>query len=131
MKRRKIVIIGGGSNAWTPNIVKDMLLTEALSESEFVLYDINKPAADLVRDYLIALNAGHLHARTTIISTTDRVKAFRGADYFIITISTGGLNAMAHDLAIPEKYGIYHTVGDTSGPGGWARLEIRTWLRPK
>ena len=29
---------------------------------------------------------------------------------------------MAHDLAIPEKYGIFHTVGDTSGPGGWARL---------
>ena len=29
---------------------------------------------------------------------------------------------MAHDLAIPETFGIYHTVGDTSGPGGWARL---------
>jgi alpha-galactosidase len=28
---------------------------------------------------------------------------------------------MAHDLAIPEEYGIYHTVGDTVGPGGWAR----------
>jgi alpha-galactosidase len=28
---------------------------------------------------------------------------------------------MAHDLAIPEKYGIFHTVGDTVGPGGWAR----------
>jgi alpha-galactosidase len=39
----------------------------------------------------------------------------------IITISTGGFDAMAHDIAIPEDYGIYHTVGDTSGPGGWAR----------
>ncbi len=29
---------------------------------------------------------------------------------------------MAHDLAIPEEYGIFHTVGDTSGPGGWARM---------
>lgn len=122
MQRRKIVIIGGGSNAWTPNIVKDILLTEALRESEFVLYDLNLPAADLTRDFLMALNAAHLHAKTKIISTTDRAKAFRGADYFIITISTGGLNAMAHDLAIPERYGIYHTVGDTSGPGGWARL---------
>jgi len=29
---------------------------------------------------------------------------------------------MAHDLAIPEEYGVYHTVGDTTGPGGWARF---------
>ena len=28
---------------------------------------------------------------------------------------------MTYDLAIPEEYGIYHTVGDASGPGGWAR----------
>ena len=41
------------------------------------------------------------------------------ADAVLITISTGGLDAMAHDLAIPERYGIYATVGDTAGPGGW------------
>ncbi|NLB45884.1 MAG: hypothetical protein GX821_12090, partial [Clostridiaceae bacterium] len=39
----------------------------------------------------------------------------------LITISTGGLKAMAHDLDIPERYGIYATVGDTAGPGGWSR----------
>lgn len=122
MKRKKIVIIGGGSYAWTPKIVKDMLLTAGLGASEYVLYDINKKAGDLVRDFLLEINAKYLHAKATIISTNDRLKAFRKADYFIITISTGGLNAMASDLAIPEKYGIYHTVGDTSGPGGWARL---------
>lgn len=120
--RKKIVIVGGGSNAWTPKIVKDMLLTETLRESEFVLYDINKKAGDLVRDFLLALNARYLNAKPVIISTNNRQQAFRKADYFVITISTGGLNAMAHDLAIPENYGIYHTVGDTSGPGGWARL---------
>ena len=47
MKRKKIVIIGGGSNAWTPNIVKDMLLTEPIKDSEFVLYDINKKGGDV------------------------------------------------------------------------------------
>ena len=43
------------------------------------------------------------------------------ANFFKTNFYTGGLDAMAHDLAIPEEYGIYHTVGDTAGPGGWAR----------
>ncbi len=38
--RPKIVIVGGGSNAWTPKIVKDMLLTPSLSGAEYVLFDI-------------------------------------------------------------------------------------------
>jgi len=28
---------------------------------------------------------------------------------------------MKHDLVIPQRYGIFQTVGDTVGPGGWAR----------
>ncbi len=123
MKRtgRRIVIVGGGSNAWTPNIVKDMLLTPGIADSTFVLYDIRREAAELVAAFLAKLNA-RLGTRATFVATDDRRRAFAGGDYFIITISTGGLDAMAHDLAIPEEYGIYHTVGDTSGPGGWARM---------
>ena len=121
MSRRKIVIIGGGSNAWTPNVVKDMLLTESLSDCEYILYDINKKASDLTKMFLDKL-ARELGVKPKIISTDNRAKAFQSADYFIITISTGGLNAMSHDLAIPQEFGIYHTVGDTSGPGGWARM---------
>ncbi|NQU38692.1 MAG: hypothetical protein HQ523_01935 [Lentisphaerae bacterium] len=117
----RIVIVGGGSNAWTPNIVKDMLLTPSLTEAEYVLFDINKKPADTNKAFLEKL-CGELGIKPRITATDSRVKALRGADYIIITVSTGGLNAMAHDLAIPEDYGIYHTVGDTTGPGGWARL---------
>jgi alpha-galactosidase/6-phospho-beta-glucosidase family protein len=119
-KAKKIVIVGGGSNAWTPNIVKDMLLTPAIAGSEFVLYDLNKAASDLVATFLKKLEK-KLRTGSTFVSTDSRARAFDGGDYFIVTISTGGLKAMAHDLAIPEEFGIYHTVGDTSGPGGWAR----------
>lgn len=116
----KIVIVGGGSNAWTPMIVKDMLLTPELRHATFVLYDVNKKASDLAKAGLERI-AREINVKPHIVSTDNRKKAFDGASYFIITISTGGLDAMAHDLRIPEEFGIYHTVGDTSGPGGWAR----------
>ncbi len=119
--RLRIVLIGGGSMAWTPRIVRDVLLTDALSNSDFVLLDIDRKAAELNARFLKKLNAQlGTNARFTV--ATDRPRALAGADYVLITISTGGLDAMAHDLAIPEKFGIYHTVGDTTGPGGWARL---------
>jgi len=120
MDRMKIVIVGGGSVNWTPTIVRDMLLTRPLSAAEFVLLDIDPPAAVLAKTYLekLARELG-VHPRFT---ATQRRDALRGAQYVVITISTGDHDAMACDLAIPERFGIYHTVGDTSGPGGWARL---------
>lgn len=118
----KVVIIGGGSVAWAPPLLRDMLMKPALSGAHYVLYDINKKASDKVDAFIRKLAAHAGFTKATFESTNQREKAFRGADYFIIAISTGGLDAMAHDLAIPEKFGIFHTVGDTSGPGGWSRL---------
>jgi alpha-galactosidase len=63
-----------------------------------------------------------LGVQARFVSTDRREQALEGANYIIITITTGGLDAMTSDLAIPEDYGIYHTVGDKSGPAGWARL---------
>jgi len=117
----KIAIVGGGSVAWTPRLVRDMMLKPTLKNAHFVLYDINKKASDLTRDMLVKL-AKELNVKVKITSTDRESTALKGADYVLITISTGGLDAMAHDLAIPEKFGIYHTVGDSCGPGGWARL---------
>ena len=120
MAKPRIVIVGGGSNAWTPSIVKDILLTESLGQAEIILYDINKKASDFNKAFLGKLTK-QLSLSSNIVSTDNISTALKNADYIVITISTGGLNAMAHDLAIPEDYGIYHTVGDTTGPGGWAR----------
>jgi alpha-galactosidase len=53
--------------------------------------------------------------------TTNQREALEGADYVVVCISTGALESMALDIAIPEKYGIKQSVGDTVGPGGIAR----------
>ncbi len=120
-KKPNIVIVGGGSVAWVPRLLRDMLLTPSLADANYVLFDIDKKASDLTKAFLDKL-AKKLDVGATFTSTSRRSTALKDADYVIIAISTGGLDAMAHDLAIPEKFGIYHTVGDTSGPGGWARL---------
>ena len=119
--KRKIVLVGGGSVAWGPGLLRDMLLSQPLKGSQYFLYDIDKPSADLIAA------VGENLARTVgvearFVPTDNRARALKGADYVIITISTGGLDATAMDLSIPERFGIYHTVGDTSGPGGWARF---------
>lgn len=121
MQALKITLVGGGSVAWAPQLVKDIFHTPAIADSHIVLYDINRQAAELTAEFLRKL-ARQMGVKPRITATDRRAAAFDGADYVIITISTGGLDAMARDIAIPEKFGIHHTVGDTSGPGGWARF---------
>ena len=116
----KIVMVGGGSYTWCPRLLSDLMQTPEMEGAEVVLLDPNPQAAGEVRAAGEAI-AARLNKRYRLWATSNEAEAFQGADFVIITISTGGLQAMAHDLAVPEKYGIFHTVGDTAGPGGWSR----------
>jgi alpha-galactosidase/6-phospho-beta-glucosidase family protein len=116
----KIVIVGGGSYAWGPLFVRDLVITPELAGSTIVLHDIDPEALSLV--YTLGqkvVEAGNLPY--TIGRTLALEDALQGAHFVLLTITTGGLEAMHHDLEIPEKYGVYQSVGDTVGPGGLAR----------
>jgi len=116
----KIAFIGGGSVQWTPTLVADMALTEALAGAELVLQDIDAEALDLLARAsrrIVAQLGGNLCVSTTL----DRAEALDGATFVILCVAIGGLPAMRHDLEIPERYGIRQSVGDTVGPGGLAR----------
>jgi alpha-galactosidase len=119
--KRKIVMVGGGSYNWMPRLLCDLVQTPELENSEVVLLDPNLTAAKEVKAAMDRICAGNKKNFRFIASSKEET-AFKDADFVIITISTGGLDMMAHDLEIPEKYGIYQTVGDSVGPGGWARL---------
>jgi alpha-galactosidase/6-phospho-beta-glucosidase family protein len=116
----KIAFIGGGSVQWTPKLVTDMALFKALAGTELMLHDIDEEALNLLARACarISNQAGDT---LEITATLDRATALRDADFVILCVGIGGLAAMRNDLEIPEKYGIYQSVGDTVGPGGLAR----------
>jgi len=117
---KRIVIVGGGSSHWSPKLLADLMLTPALADQTYVLHDLSEPNLSRIGRFAIKL-ARTLGVGAQIEMETDPERALAGADYVLITISTGGLESMAHDLAVPEAYGVYHTVGDSIGPGGWSR----------
>src|SRR5262252_10614384 len=119
MTETRICFIGGGSYNWMPKLLGDLALTPDLDGS-IVLRDINPTALDDIQRY------GRKAFQRTgskfeIETTTDLDRALDGAKFVVVTITTGGLETMGIDLDIPEKYGIYQSVGDTVGPGGLSR----------
>src|SRR5262245_25393630 len=101
----RIVVIGGGSYQWVPKLLVDVVTTASLAEAEIVLEDVNPEPlgsmAEFVR-HIAALKGIGL----TVSTTTDQRAALEGADYVVVTISTGGFTSMRHDLEVPERHGI-------------------------
>ena len=116
----RIVIVGGGSRQWGPKLTTDIITTPALADATVVLHDVDAAALELIGGYCERIGR-EVGAGATIETTTDRQAALDGADYVAVTITTGGFASMAHDLEVPERYGVRQSVGDTCGPGGISR----------
>jgi galacturan 1,4-alpha-galacturonidase len=116
----KLTVVGGGSVGWCPKLFSDVSLNERLDNIDFYLLDIDLSAAERI-GRLGRKIAKERKKNFRFFATSDQKSALSEADFIIITISTGGLKAMEYDIKIPEEYGVFHTVGDTVGPGGWAR----------
>jgi alpha-galactosidase/6-phospho-beta-glucosidase family protein len=116
----KIAFVGGGSYQWGPKIILDVALNEELRGGSLVLHDINGEAlGDLYEWGTRALDVAQ--ADLKLEKTLRLEEALKGADFVVLSISTGGLDATALDLEIPARYGVVQTVGDTVGPGGLFR----------
>lgn len=105
---------------WMPTFLRDIAVTQDLAGSKVFLDDINPEALKLTTSLgqKIVKDTG---ANISIQAAQDKEEALDGADFVILTISTGGLETMRNDIEIPKKYGIYQPVGDTCGPGGISR----------
>ena len=117
----KLAYIGGGSRGWAWTLMSDLARCSDMS-GDVYLYDIDFEAAqhneiigNLYSKNPEAKSVWNYHAVKTA------QEALTGADFVIISILPGTFDEMESDVHCPEKYGIYQSVGDTSGPGGIVR----------
>ena len=117
----KIAYIGGGSRGWAWGLMSDLASCDDIN-GDVYLYDINLEAAknneiigNKFKQAEVARSVWNYHAVETI------EEALIGANFIIISILPGTFDEMESDVHTPEKYGIYQSVGDTSGPGGIVR----------
>lgn len=124
-KEIKIAYIGGGSRGWAWTFMTDLALEPSL-KGEVRLYEIDHQASkinekignDLKKDVRCLSDF-------TYRSVDEISEALTGSDFVIISILPGTFDEMESDVHAPEKYGIYQSVGDTAGPGGYIRA-LRT-----
>jgi len=116
----QVTIIGGGSYQWSPKLITDLLGTPSLAGMHLVLEDID-PAPLEKMEAIARIADDKLGSKVTVSSTTDQRRALDGADFVVVTISTGGFHSMAVDIDVPARHGIHQSVGDSVGPGGISR----------
>lgn len=117
----QIAYIGGGSRGWAWAFMTDLAMDEEISGT-VRLYDIDREAAETNK-----IIGNRLTAREDAVGKWSYcVKesleaALTGADFVIISILPKTFDEMEVDVHMPERIGIYQSVGDTAGPGGMIR----------
>lgn len=121
----KIAYIGGGSRGWAWGFMSDLAVTEDMCGTVY-LYDIDRDAAE--KNEKIGNSAKDIEGAKSPwkYKAADNIgEALTGADFVVISILPATFDEMESDVHLPEKYGIYQSVGDTAGAGGIIRA-LRT-----
>lgn len=120
-----IAYIGGGSKGWAWTLMSDLACDLAMNGT-IKLYDIDYSAARQNEVIGNKFTKNKLSkGKWKYIAVNSIEEALEEADFVIISILPGTLNEMDSDVHTPEQYGIYQSVGDTTGPGGMVRA-LRT-----
>lgn len=120
VKDVKITYIGGGSRGWAWTLMNDLKKATDFFGTVY-LYDIDFEAAK--HNEIIGNKIDGEGWKYKAVKTIG--EALTGTDFVIISILPGTFDEMAFDVHTPEKYGIWQSVGDTAGPGGFIRA-LRT-----
>ncbi len=116
-----IAYIGGGSRGWAWGFMTDIAMDEQIC-GEVRLYDIDRAAAEknrIIGEKISAHPDARSRWRYTVAETLQQ--ALTGADFVVISILPGTFDEMESDVHLPERVGVYQSVGDTVGAGGFMR----------
>ena len=114
---RKIAMIGAGSRVFCKTLMSDIMATPALADSEFALMSPTEPKLRRMEAFANRMIADN-GLPATAWATTNRREALADADFVVVMIQVGGLDAFGIDYEIPLKYGVDQCIGDSLGPGG-------------
>ncbi len=121
MRDVQIAYIGGGSRGWAWTFMTDLALEDSIGGT-IRLYDIDEAAAESnmkIGNHLMARSDAKGEWNFEVFETLE--KALTGCDFVVISILPGSFDEMEVDVHLPERLGIWQSVGDTAGPGGMIR----------
>ena len=125
----KITFMGAGSTVFAKNVIGDSMMSDALRDFEYALYDIDGDRLDESYAMVCALNKNVNEGRakvTKYLGVENRKDALRGADFVVDAIQVGLYEpCTVTDFEVPKKYGLRQTIADTLGIGGIFRA-LRT-----
>ncbi|MGC8487415.1 MAG: alpha-galactosidase [Clostridia bacterium] len=119
-----VAIIGAGSMQFTQQVVSDLMRDPVTRHVHFRLMDLD-PERLALAVRLVQRIQEETGGRGGAEGSPDLKSALSGVDFAINEIQVGGLAATELDFAIPGRYGIRQTIGDTLGIGGISR-SLRT-----
>ncbi len=120
-----IAYIGGGSRGWAWTFMTDVAMDSSLSGT-IRLFDIDEAAArnnEIIGNRLTERDDAD--GKWNYITCSSLEETLTGCDFVVISILPGTFDEMYSDVHLPERIGIYQSVGDTTGPGGIIRA-LRT-----
>ncbi|MCL2518980.1 MAG: hypothetical protein FWF15_10500 [Oscillospiraceae bacterium] len=117
----KITIIGGGSYAWMPAILPDLVRNDFFNGCGICLMDINSEALSQILAYTQKLLALRPESQIRFTTSTNLDESLDGADFVIVSVSQAGLAAEIEDHVIARKYGHYNYKGSEVGIAGASR----------
>ena len=124
-----ITFMGAGSTVFAKNVIGDSMMSDALCDFEYALYDIDPDRLEESYAMVTALNKNINEGRAKVskyLGVENRRDALRGADFVVNAIQVGLYEpCTVTDFEVPKKYGLRQTIADTLGIGGIFRA-LRT-----